>query len=367
MNTSSNPSRLMSLDVLRGLAVMLVLGRHWPVPHPDHLPGIFARFFEVWYCGGWIGVDLFFVLSGFLVSGILFKEYLETGRVRPGLFFLRRGLRIYPPFYLLIAFSLWVARFSISKWFWIEALFLQGYFTDRVLWTHTWTLAIEEHFYFILGLLFFVISRQKGRDPYRWIPLLWAISALAAFWFRFRLPYNVWGTIMPTHVRIDSLFFGVSLSYAAHFHAGSLKTFSIRYRACLLIAGLACVLPAFWLELGKSPFLTRFGFIFFYLGFGAILLAFLHMPAPSGFFKIPARTAAWIGRRSYSIYLWHMPVAFLGLNWLRGRIPWPLSPYQEIAIYLAGSILIGSILYAAVEMPAMRFRGRHFPAPSSTA
>ncbi len=325
------------------------------------MPGVFARFFAGWQRGGWVGVDLFFVLSGFLVSGILFKEYLETGRIRPWLFFLRRALRIYPSFYLLIAFSLWVARNSISKWFWVETLFLQGYI-GRALWNHTWTLAIEEHFYFILGLLLFVLSRHKGRNPFRGVPFLWALSAIAAFLFRFWLPYNDSANFIPTHVRIDALFFGVSLSYAAHFHAESLKKFCERYRACLLIAGLVCILPAFWLELGQSPFLPRFGFLFFYLGFGAILLAFLHMPEPAGFLKAPAFAAAWIGRRSYSIYLWHMPMQFLGMNWIRSRFPGALSSHGEIAVYVAGSVLIGSILYAAVEAPAMRFRDRRFPA-----
>jgi peptidoglycan/LPS O-acetylase OafA/YrhL len=107
--------------------------------------------------------------------------------------------------------------------------------------------------------------------------------------------------------------------------------------------------------------------IFFYLGFGAILLAFLHMPAPTGLFKTPAWVIAWIGRRSYSIYLWHIPIQYLGIEWIRGHFPGALSSNEEIAIYLAGSILIGAILYEAVEAPAMRFRDRYFPAPSSIA
>ena len=90
-----NGSRHILIDVLRGLAIFLVLGRH--VLHiPYTLPPFLLQFFLVWRDIGWIGVDLFFVLSGFLVSGVLFKEYSETGRLRVGLFLIGRGMKIYP-------------------------------------------------------------------------------------------------------------------------------------------------------------------------------------------------------------------------------------------------------------------------------
>src|ERR1700758_1823216 len=78
-----------SLDVLRCIAVLLVLGFHFP-------------YYALWGRLGWIGVDLFFVLSGFLISGLLFQEYKATESINLLRFLIRRGLKIYPSFYLLI-------------------------------------------------------------------------------------------------------------------------------------------------------------------------------------------------------------------------------------------------------------------------
>jgi peptidoglycan/LPS O-acetylase OafA/YrhL len=79
--------RLRELDFLRGIAILLVLLRH-------------IHLFSFTKNMGWIGVDLFFVLSGFLVSGLLFKEYIKFGNIRPKLFLIRRGFKIYPIYFL---------------------------------------------------------------------------------------------------------------------------------------------------------------------------------------------------------------------------------------------------------------------------
>src|ERR1700675_1801152 len=78
-------------DVLRGVAILLVLGRHY-----DY------RYIRIWHSIGWAGVDLFFVLSGFLISGLLFSEYKTRNSISFKRFFIRRGLKIYPAFYLFL-------------------------------------------------------------------------------------------------------------------------------------------------------------------------------------------------------------------------------------------------------------------------
>src|ERR1700754_2595070 len=79
--------RLRELDFLRGIAIILVLMRH--IPLSSYTTNL-----------GWIGVDLFFVLSGFLVSGLLFKEYMRYGKINPGRFLIQRGFKIYPIYFL---------------------------------------------------------------------------------------------------------------------------------------------------------------------------------------------------------------------------------------------------------------------------
>jgi peptidoglycan/LPS O-acetylase OafA/YrhL len=127
--------RSQTLDILRGVAVLLVFTRH-----VNGLP--FSTL-------GWIGVDLFFVLSGFLVSGLLFQEYLELGTVKPGTFLLRRAFKIYPQFYFFLAATV-AALLATGQSFatinlFAEAAFFQNYHAG--FWTHTWSLAVEEHFY----------------------------------------------------------------------------------------------------------------------------------------------------------------------------------------------------------------------------
>src|SRR4051794_29454248 len=81
--------RNMNLDVLRGVAILLVLGRHFD-------------YFPLWTRVGWAGVDLFFVLSGFLISGLLFEEWKRTGSINIKRFYIRRALKLYPAFYALL-------------------------------------------------------------------------------------------------------------------------------------------------------------------------------------------------------------------------------------------------------------------------
>src|SRR6516164_11144842 len=138
---SSQPSgsRSTVLDALRAVAILLVLGRH-------------ANIAEVWSRIGWCGVDLFFVLSGFLISGLLFQEYKRFGEIRLRTFWLRRGLKIYPAFYIYILTELVTYLLVYNKLpgakspslFWLDATFLCNYWES--LSGHTWSLAVEEHF-----------------------------------------------------------------------------------------------------------------------------------------------------------------------------------------------------------------------------
>ncbi len=95
------PARLPQLDVLRGIAVVMVVGHHIAVPAPEVAQPLRAMGWTWYYCG-WTGVELFFVLSGFLVSSLFFTEFQRHGNVRVAHFLVRRGFKIYPPFYLML-------------------------------------------------------------------------------------------------------------------------------------------------------------------------------------------------------------------------------------------------------------------------
>jgi len=125
-------SRSLSLDFLRGIAILLVLGKHANIyPNITHIP-VLTDVLIKWNSIGWMGVDLFFVLSGFLVTGLLFKEYQSRNSIDFKRFYIRRGVKIYPAFYSLLVATVIYRIFyknslDISKLF-SELFFVQNYF-----------------------------------------------------------------------------------------------------------------------------------------------------------------------------------------------------------------------------------------------
>ena len=126
------------------------------------------------------GVDLFFVLSGFLISRLLFAEYKSTRALSLKRFWIRRGFKIYPAFYaFLIVTTVFVLaeRFPM-KLFFGEIFFLQNYLPH--IFTHTWSLAVEEHFYIALPLLLLLLIRLSlnSENPFRALPLISVIFSI---------------------------------------------------------------------------------------------------------------------------------------------------------------------------------------------
>src|SRR5437867_325406 len=145
MPSHTEPKRMLQLDVLRAIAVLLVIGAHFP-HFPETLPQPIVFVGTMFRRNGWIGVPLFFVLSGFLISGLLFREYMKYRHIDYPRFFVRRGLKIYPAFYVLIAVSvaiaLWNGKGVEGKPLLSEVVFIQNYCWPSM-WPHTWSLAIE--------------------------------------------------------------------------------------------------------------------------------------------------------------------------------------------------------------------------------
>jgi peptidoglycan/LPS O-acetylase OafA/YrhL len=367
------PSRLIQLDILRGVAVLLVLGFHAPLPpETAHLLRPLA---SVWQRFGWSGVDLFFVLSGFLVGGLLFKELRTRSRLDVRRFLIRRGFKIWPAYYVFVAFLL--VR-ELAKGSTLGAAFrdlipqlihLQNYVGAGKLAPHTWTLAVEEHFYLALPGVLLLLTRGKKGDlsaipaiPYIAIGLIAACTAGRYF--------NHTGLVGETHLRIDSLFFGVLLAYLYHFRPQALQPIA-RFRGVFFLLGVGLISPMLFVN-ARHVFVYTFGFVFLYAGYGLILLTLLHTPVGSGpagrlMASLPARLVAFIGLHSYSIYLWHVsfalrPAEAIGVWWkaLPGDAAWLLG----MTFYLSLAVGVGVLLGKLIEMPALRLRESLFPAPA---
>lgn len=348
---------------MRAVAVLLVLGRHLrgrllEADWPEAVSGVLS----LWKRGGWIGVDVFFVLSGFLVSGLLFREHRRHGELRVGRFLIRRGLKIYPAFYVMIALTVLVADSVYRPALVCEIFFVQN--VGPALWDHTWSLAVEEHFYLTLALLFYGLSRKPGAaNPFSVLPRIALWTAGGCLTLRLlnaaAFDYGHRTHLFPTGLRLDSLAFGVLLSYFFHYRHSDFVTTCRRYRAGLLSAGTALLVPPFIAPLETTPFIYTVGLTLLYLGSGMVLCALLASPArPSR----AARALARVGSYSYSIYLWHLPVRNTAAA-LAGEHG--LSPGTEIALYLVGALAFGIAMAKLVEIPVLHLRDRLFPSRSA--
>lgn len=362
----------MGLDLLRMVAIVLVLGRHMP-PVPEAWPAGSKFLFLAWKQGGWVGVDLFFVLSGFLVSGLLLTEYKSRGCLGVGRFYLRRGWKIYPPFFVLIAASvlmnlregLPISSLALAS----ELLFLQSYLPG--LWTHTWSLAMEEHFYLLLPLALSLMLRRNHDSPMPLRPILSLAAALAVFvlasrilnWY-LRPSYGNLTHLFASHLRLDSLVFGVAISYVYHFHSSRFeRVFGGRQRF-LLLGGALLLTPAFAFALETTPFIYTIGLTIFYVGSGMMLIGTLVSEIPRD--RLVAALAN-IGKHSYSIYLWHMFVLGWGIGLIEGTLDLELDNGSRLAMYFVGSIAVGIAMAKVVEVPLLRVRDRWWPSGSPGA
>ncbi|HSZ71107.1 MAG TPA: acyltransferase, partial [Cytophagaceae bacterium] len=274
--------RLRELDFLRGIAILLVLLNH-------------QYLFQFTRNIGWIGVDLFFVLSGFLVSGLLFKEYQKSGKIDPMRFLIRRGFKIYPLYYLFYPVYLipilFQHQFSLLR-FLSDVFFCQNYVNGwGYAFAPSWSLAVEEHFYFGLTFLLSYVIRNKKYGLYesdssdrvgkfeKVVFLIMIVCLLCRVIQNIVLPDLISRNFTMTHLRIDSLLAGVLVSYLFHFKHAYLERNFIRFkRSSMLLAFLLLSFTPFLNE-NYSFFVKTIGFTFVYISFSIVLIHVLYTPA----------------------------------------------------------------------------------------
>ncbi|HUO08913.1 MAG TPA: acyltransferase [Phycisphaerae bacterium] len=357
------------LDILRVCAVQLVFGRHL-MPLTNDGPRVVLRFAHTVGRAA-AGMDILFVLSGFLVASILFRDFQRSGRLHVGRFLLRRGFKIYPAYVVYLFASIPLAKLlgqspPTTGQLTAHLLFFQNYYPHFLEhWVHLWSLAVEEHFYIgIAGAL--LLARWVGREsanPFRWIPGAFLGSALICLTWRCILaasqPFEFYRNFPPTHLRMDTLLFGVAVAYCFHFHRERAERIAARFRTWLWLGGVAGLMPAFCVGLA-NPFTFTFGFTLYYLATGALIAATMVTPMDPS--SLLARAATFLATRSYSIYLWHM-LAFLAVRQYfisyepqLGKI-WLLNTVTSIVV----AVVIGSVMAILVELPILRLRDRWVP------
>ena len=346
-----NETRNQGLDLLRAIAVFLVLARH------SNLNFWLTKF-------GWLGVDLFLVLSGFLVSGLLFAEYKKRGEIRLGRFLAKRALKIVPPFYVFLLITIAVESYAggaliLDAPVLSECLFLQSYLQGR--WLHTWSIGLEVHFYLLLAISALLqVNIRKKFNPKTVLACFIALL-LACFLLRLQFSYphrqDRFFAFFATHLRFDGIVCGVFLAYLHHFTNYTRFILERRLSGLLLAAGL--IAPAFYFQAG-TYFMNTIGLSLVNLGFALILLLALNLEndlqhAGMKFLRAPLHMAAFIGLHSYSVYLWHLNAKSLLYHYLH------LDEKIMTVLYVLFATALGIGMSYLVEQPLLKLRKKRFP------
>ena len=376
-------SRIPQLDLLRAVAILLVIGRHLELDRPDGVVGVAA---EAWYRVGWMGVDLFFVLSGFLIAGLLINETKSQGSLDIRRFLVRRGLKIYPLYFLFVGYVIFapVAKAVVSgdgvgsvfsdqlSTHWPNLLFIQNY-VDYGSIGHLWSIAVEEHFYILLPLVVAAIGYRHSRK------LIWVGVGAVFVFLAFRIFSVATGDrfstyVVATHLRLDGLLFGVALRAALEFYPEKFAGLR-RWRLPLFLVGLACWSPMLAIPVDTAWTRTG-GLTLTLLGAAAFLLALYTSTSddlgPTRRVASPlVRLLCWVGVFSYAIYLWHVTAMGAVTKVTNRVIVEPLGESQlswllSVVVIVSFALAVGILATLAVERPILRMRDRLAPsrAPS---
>ncbi len=338
---------LPALDGLRGIAVAAVVGFH-----AGHLTG------------GWLGVDVFFVLSGYLITRLLLVEHARYGGIDLKRFWARRARRLVPALGCVIL-AVAVAERSRgrlagptgARWDilgaltytsnWLRLRGGAGYwsrFGPPSLLEHFWSLAIEEQFYVVWPIVMTLLSRLRRSMT---TVLLGAATVAGALWswILFDRTMDASRVYMGTDTRAYALLLGASIASVTEWQPNWLRP--VRWVAPP--AALALALALFWMD-GTKLVTYRGGLIACTLAAAITLAGVTTSPSRLGRL-LSARPLRWLGARSYGIYLWHWPV--LVAVGVAGRTHASLS---RIMLGLVASLAIAEVSYRFIEMP-IRKRG----------
>ena len=329
------------IDGLRAVAVLSVVLYHFG------LPGL---------AGGFVGVDIFFVISGFLIGGILWDEWTRTQRVALGQFFLRRIRRLAPAFFAMTTVTAVFAYFVllpfefrefgkqlIAATVWLSNVQFfreSGYFdigADSKILLHTWSLAVEEQFYLVLPLTMLLL-RKSRRNLLGVLIAAWVISLAACIALT---PFAPTATFFLFPFRAWELLSGVLLAIWG-------REVGTQWRFNAILSWVGILLLACALTLIRPG--TQFpGWQAMLPVAGTVLILLNGRHANTVNAVLASRIPVFIGLISYSLYLWHWPVLTLSTYW-RGAY----ANGFEAAAWLTLAVVLAVAAWAGVERPIRR-------------
>ena len=366
--SATGRSRVPALDGLRAVGLLLIMGFHFGV---HAMPG------------GFVGVDIFYVLSGYLITGLLLGEWARAARIRLGAFWLRRARRLLPALLVVLVVVTLVVRFAypaglypnlrmadlsalfyFSNWWQIAASGNYFVATGAVSpLTHTWSLAVEEQFYLVWPLVVVAVL-HLGRRFDRGIELLLGVSLLGvvASATEMALLYhpgaNITRLYFGTDTHAQSILVGAVLACAltlvqrrrgADGMAPTAKTAPAKVALTVVgLAGVGGTLVLTYTLTGTAALAYRGGFLLSALSAAAIILGAVCVAGGPLARVLSVRPMVWMGTVSYGAYLWHFPV-FIELD--AGRTG--LAGLSLLALRFATTFVLAGLSYYLVERPVM--------------
>jgi peptidoglycan/LPS O-acetylase OafA/YrhL len=370
-------SRNPGLDTLRACAIALVFMYHYEI-FVSRAP-TFGWLSDV----GWVGVDLFFVLSGYLIANQLFAGMARGETLSLPRFYARRALRTLPVFWLVLAaFALFPAALggrTPPPW-WRFLTFTQNIGLEAgTAFSHAWSLCIEEQFYLVLPavlVLGVALAGRGARGPaltraHGWalmgVLVVAGVATRIVLWQRFggerQVPQYMSWVYYATACRFDEFIPGVAVAMLKNFHRPLWERLMARGRQIFVagaVATLAMLTTAYRLYyidgVGYGFFMTAFGYSLLAMAFALLVLAALSPQATPLRWRVPG--AAPLALWSYSTYLSHKPLAYFIAQQLK---PLGVSDGARLAIIALACVAMGGVLHKLVEAPFMALRDRRVP------
>lgn len=352
------PGQIPGLDGIRALAILGVLVYHFT---PALLPG------------GFLGVDVFFVVSGFLITTLLMRELAQRGRIDLPRFWLRRARRLLPALVTVVVLSVAVARLvggdllvSIGRQTfgaltfstnWVEIGAGASYFnsTSPLLFVNFWSLAVEEQFYLLwpFGLVL-VLALTSGTRHRLYVALGLAAASALAMAVLYSPGEDATRVYYGTDTHAFGLMLGVALAFAwAGPERAWLRTAAWRrWRGPAVGAALVTLVALMVLLTEADPLTFRGGILLASLATVVLVAGLLESPSPWRLWmSLP--TLGWLGSRSYGLYLWHWPVLVIAAA-LVPFAPGTLQGALVLSAALVVTLVLTELSFRLVEMPIRR-------------
>lgn len=346
--SSKNKSRIVNLDLIRVIAILAVVLYHTT----QMVAG--SSLITIFIDSGQYGVDLFFVLSGFLIGGLYWSEKNQNGQINMPKFIKRRILRTAPPYFFALILSflpVWILEGQSFNFGYL--FFLQNYYTEIPFFLVSWSLCVEIHFYLLLPLFIAMIQRLGFKD---YLPLIIGLTAFLPMLFRcFIVDYDniqKFGFYLTaSHFRFDGLLLGVLASYYSAYKPIYIEHIS-KFSSSVYLLNITFILaipiiPKYWMY--------KFGLTILALLF-CLLISALSQSKPLALSS--RRLTKLIAQSSYSIYLTHALIIHI---FIRLSKIFRLNSFVTWLLMVIAIFIFGYLFYVIVEKFSLAVRDKLAP------